>query len=204
MLLCLPRRRGAKCYCVVGAGTRERAGGIIVRVTIGFGTYGLENFRVSRRLASRRVTKRAVAAILRFPKRAAGALTRVAALHPQFRWATPIEILAAPRGGAGPRPASRRHHHRQIIAVDEAHVVVVHGTGAESELGESRRRGGSGAVAVDLSRTAVGGGAGPAAGIVELATGSAPESTGPTGRSLEASGTPLGEFKARGCEFRRA
>jgi len=158
--------------------------------------------RVRGRLTRGRVRKRAVAAILGFPKRAASALTRVAAFHPQFRWATPIEILAAPRGGAGPRPAARRHHHRQIIAVDEAHVVVVHGTGAECELRESRRRGGAGAVAVDLSGTAVGGGARAAAGIVELATGSAPESTGPTGGSLEASGAPLREFKARACEFR--
>lgn len=134
-MFCLPWRRRTKCDCVVSAGTREGASGIIVSVAIGFGACGLEHLRVHGRLARGGVTKRTVAAILRFPERAARALARVAALHPQLRRAPPVEILTAPGGAAGPRAASGHHHHGQIVAVDEADVVVVHGAGAECKLG---------------------------------------------------------------------
>lgn len=194
-MFCLPWRRRTKCDCVVSAGTREGASGIIVGVAIGFGAYGLEHLRVHGRLARGRVTKRTVAAILRFPERAARALARVAALHPQLRRAPLVEILAAASGGAGARAASGHHHHGQIVAVDEADVVVVHGAVAKRELGERGRRRGSGTVAVDLAGAAVGGGARSFSRTVELATGSAPESTGPTGRSLEAFRTSLHKFK---------
>lgn len=157
--------------------------------------------RVRRRLTRGRVTKRTVATIFRFPKRATSTLTRATAFHLQLRRAPLIEIGAAPGGRAGPGPAACHHHHRQIVAVDEADVVVVHGAGAERELSKCRRWGSSGAVAVELTGAAIGGGTLSGAGSVELATGSPPESTGPTGRSLEVSGSSFGKFKTRASDF---
>ena len=77
-------------------------------------------------------------------------------------------------------------HHGEVVAVDEAHVVVVRGSLAERELGEGGRRRGSGAVAVNLAGPAVAGGARGVAGVVEFAAGSAPEPPRPTRRRVEA------------------
>lgn len=123
---------GAECDDVAGAGAAGLdAGGVVVGVGVGLRAGGLEQPRVRGRLALLRAAVAARAAVLRRPERRARALARHhpvvgAAAHREPRGAHLVEVADAPRRRApAPRPPERRHRHRDVVAVDEAHVVKV-------------------------------------------------------------------------------
>lgn len=182
----LPGRSWTKCDGVVSSVTGESAGGVVVSVTVRSGARRLEYLGVHRRLARRRCIERAAAAVLRVAERLAGALTRPSVRNLQFHRASVVEVGGASSGQASPRSAAPLYDNWQIVAIHEAHIVIVLTTGAESELGERRRRGGSGSVALHLTGAAVAGGAGALARPIKFTAGSAPEAARPARRSMEA------------------
>ncbi|RWW42426.1 hypothetical protein BHE74_00052033, partial [Ensete ventricosum] len=182
---------------VVGRGAGEGGGGVVERVAVSPRAGVLEEPEVGRRRAGGGVAVAAAAAVLREPEGLPRALTRHALTGPgarpchhlQVRWAHPIEIHHAPRGTAIPAGAApRRHQHRQVVAVHQAHVVIVNSTPAtaQGELGQRGWRSRPDAGSLHLTGPAV---AGPAAeptdgvGGAEVAT---PEAARPRGRRVEA------------------
>ena len=187
----LPWRRGAKRHRIISAGTCEGTGGIIVGIAVGSGASGLEHLRVHRRPAGGGRTVRAAATVLRAPKRFARAPARAAVSDLQLRRTALVEIHRAARRRAHSRPTTPFHYHRQVVAIDEAHVVEVLPAGAESELRQCRRRGSTGAVAFDGPRPTVASDARTQPRSVKAAPCSPPEPTGPTCRSQKRTGSVL-------------
>lgn len=121
----LPCRLWTKCDGIISSGTREGAGGIIVSIAIRLGTSRLENLRVLRRLTSRRCTVRPDATVLRHPKSLTRALTTPATVRSQLRRAPAVQVRDTPGGLASTRPATPFHYHRQVVPINQAHVVEV-------------------------------------------------------------------------------
>lgn len=188
---------------VIGGGASEGAGGVVVGVAVRLGTRALEHLRVHRWLARRRRSVLALAAVLRSVESVARAAARASVLRPQLGRAFLVQVLDAAGGGALTRAAADLDQHWQVVAVDEADVVEVHGAGAEGELGQSGS-GGASAVALQLAGAAVAGGAGAVGRVIEVAAGSAPEAAGPAGRQLEGARTAFGELESGCLELRRA
>jgi hypothetical protein len=215
-VLLLPGRAGAEGDGVGGvAGAGEGGGGVVVGVAVRPGARVLEELRVRRRLAGAGVPVVAVAAVLRRPERLARALAGHAAAggrrrrrHAQVSGARAVEVrhaagghAAAPRGSGR---ALRRHQHRQVVPVHQAHVVEVHAPAAvHGELGQRGRRGGPAAAAVLPARAAVAGHAGePARGRVGGAERAAPQPARPPRRHAQSARLPRRQREACGVHSR--
>ena len=140
-------RRGAKGDSVICASAGECAGGIVVCVAVSLWAGFLEQLRVRRGGALVRSRVRAAAAVLWFPERLARALARdvlcpVGAGNLQLGGADAIQVHLAAGFVTVPAGASmRHHHHRKVIPIDQADVVVVEAAVAVGfELGEGGRR----------------------------------------------------------------
>ncbi|URE41652.1 hypothetical protein MUK42_37485 [Musa troglodytarum] len=182
----LPRFRCRSACC-----RGEDAGRVVVRVAVRRRARRLERLGIVRRLARGRVPEHAAAAVLVGVEHVARAPARHRLpVDPdgQLRGAGPSQVAVAAGGAAvAALRIDRRHHHRQVEAVDEADVVEVQG--GEGELGE---RGGrlpragafeGGAAAAGLAR--------PVPVPVEVASGPAPDPAGPPDRGLEDDGLAL-------------
>lgn len=117
------------------------------------------------------------------------------------RFVQPCGRASGGADGVGGVAAGDVDVHRQVGAVDHAHVVEVHGPGlgrAERELGE--RGGGRAAPGALEAARAVAGLAVPVPGGVEGTAGTAPEPPDPATRHLDRDPLPGGELPAGGGE----
>lgn len=196
----LPWRGWTKGNCIISGGTCKSTGSIIVSVAIRSGTSSLEHLRVNRGPASSRWPIRAAAAVLRATKSLTRALTRAPIGGSKLSRALPVQIGGTPGWSTHTRPAISLHDHRQVVTVDEAHVVEVLPQRPQRELGECYRRCSSGAVAFEVAGAAVSGETWPGTGSVEVATGSSPETTGPACWCLEGAWSVLGKLETGAVE----
>lgn len=130
----LPRHVGAKRDGVISASASERAGWIIISITVRSRTSHLKHLRINRRLTSSRCIIRAATTVLWTPERFTRTLTRVALTHSQLSRALPVQIRDAPGRSAHTRPAAPFDYHGHVVPVHQADVIEVLTAGPKCEL----------------------------------------------------------------------
>lgn len=173
---------------VVSTCTSESASGIIVGVTVGSGALCLEELRVSTRFAGIGITICPTAAICRISKGLTGALAGHNAtssntiIDLELLRAAEIDIRDATCWGASTSAPLSCDQQRKIVAINKAHVIEILGLALPNwELCKGSGRYRPCTIAFKGTAT-VSSGAVSLTSRIKGATGSSPETPGPTWR----------------------